>query len=117
MVWVLLLAPLEPKANGAGDDAGAASEALAPKPPPKGLPAGVVDPDDCPNENPADFSAAGVAGAPKAGVALLSAAGVELAPKENEALGVSAGLAAAGAPKENGAGLAEAAGVGVVEAG
>lgn len=39
-----------------------------------------------------------------------------LAPKENVALGVSAGLAAAGAPKENGAGEAEAAGVGVVEA-
>jgi hypothetical protein len=42
---------------------------------------------------------------------------VELAPKENVALGVSAGLAAAGAPKEKGAGEAVAAGVGVVEAG
>ena len=41
---------------------------------------------------------------------------MEVAPKENEALGASAGLAAAGAPNENGAGEAAAAGVDVVEA-
>lgn len=36
-----------------------------------------------------------------------------MAPKENDALGVSTGLLAAGAPNENGAGEAAAAGAGV----
>jgi hypothetical protein len=111
-----------PKANGvpADDEGLAGSGALAPNPP-KGLPAGVVEPAGWPNEKPADFSVDGVAGAPKAGAAFAgSAAGVLVEPNEKEALGASvdlAGSAAAGAPKVNGFGVALAAGAGVVVAG
>jgi hypothetical protein len=96
--------PFAPKANGVDVEGLAGSGAFAPNPP-NGLPAGVVEPADCPKANPVDlFSATGVAGAPNIGAALAdSAAGVLLAPNENVVFGASAGLAVgADCPKANG---------------